>query len=569
MRLFGSADTTALLGLGAAAAAASPQLAGTPAGAGLLLPSVAAGAWLTWRALHNKYSRVNLEPKEGFVIRSDEPYSAYGAEGLRLGYTTDEGRPANVTNNDLMRHLAIIGQSGVGKTTLGEYLLWQQVSRGGGYIFIDAKLDAGTRDKLAYMARVTGREHEFYVLNVDNPPNSHTYNPLLQGDADEVSSRLLNLQPSTETNAGADFYKQSTNHALTTLIAALQDSGYRYHFGDLVILLQSAQAMAGLERMVPEGRRRMALQVFLDQYRKRTKEGVVIDTDRIKQMLGGMVGRMSQFAQDKFGAVFNTYTPEIDLTDIIVNNKMLYVMLPTMGKDVAALNLGKMVLSDLRTAVYRVQSLPAHKRPNPPFMVFADEMGSYVMPGIARVFEQARSARICMVPAFQSFANLATVGSDFEDIIIQNTWSKIIFKFGSIDSSEKAAELIGKTIRYAHSVSASKSSGDSASSIRTTPQASKSENASAGESWRENEVYRVTPDQLRALRIGEAIGVVGPRMYHLNTPMLNFPSVLPEFKPLRHPVSLPPGVHTLDYEQRYKEFLVAGGDTGPEPLGAI
>lgn len=569
MRLIGQADTLALSAIGLSAVASAPQLAGNPMAGLLTLPAIGGGAWLGYQALRSRYNRIHTTAKEGFVLKSDEPYVGTGKQGIRIGYTKDRGLAADVTNTDMMRHLAIIGQSGVGKTTWGEYMLWQQMSRGGGFIFIDAKLDRETRDKLAYMARILGREHEFYVLNVDEPHNSHSYNPILDGDADEVSSRLLNLQPSTESNAGADFYKQSTNHALTVLVAALKEAGFLYHFGDLVILLQSAQAMANLERMVPPGPKRMALQVFLDQYRKRTKEGIVIDTDKIKQMLGGMVGRMSQFAQDKFGAVFNTYAPEIDLTDIIVNNKMLYVMLPTMGKDVAALNLGKMILSDLRTSVYRVQSLPVKQRPNPPFVVFADEMGSYVMPGIARVFEQARSARICMIPAFQSFANLSTVSPDFEDIIIQNTWSKIFFKFGSLDSSEKAAELVGMTIKYALSVSASKTDGAAASSIRTTPQASESSNSSSGESWRETEAFHVTPDQMRSLGIGEAVAVVGPRMYHLSLPLLKFPPNLPEFKAMRHPRSMPKGTQPLDFEKRYKDFLLNGGDTEPEHIGAI
>lgn len=569
MSLLGRADALALSSLGLVAAAATPAMAGDPLAALLTAPAAAGGAWLSNRLLRDRYNRVVTTPKEGFVLESDKAYSGYGQDGIRLGYTRDLGLPADVVNGDVVRHLAVIGQSGVGKTTFGEYMLWQQMARGGGFIFIDAKLDRETRDKLAYMSRVLGREHEFYVLNVDDPANSHTYNPILDGDADEVASRLLNLQPSTETNAGADFYKQSTNHALTVLTAALKEAGYRYHFGDLVILLQSAQAMASLERLVPPGPKRMALQVFLDQYRKRTKDGVVIDTDRIKQMLGGMVGRMSQFAQDKFGRVFNTYAPEIDLTDIVRNNKMLYVMLPTMGKDVAALNLGKMILSDLRTAVYRIQGLPVSERPNPPFLVFADEMGSYVMPGVKTLFEQARSAGIAMVPAFQSFANLSQVSPDFEDIIIQNTWSKLFFKFGSIDSPEKAAELLGKTVKYAHSISTSRSDGASASSVRTTPQASESSNASAGVTWREDEAYRVTPDQLRALAIGEAVAVVGPRVYHLSLPRLLFPKNLPAFKPWRHPVLVPRGEQTLDFELRYKEFLLGGGDTEPEPIGAI
>src|SRR5690606_31813074 len=105
---------------------------------------------------------------------------------------------------------------------LGEFLLWQQAVRGGGFIFIDAKLDAETRDRLGFMMQILGREDDFYVLNVDNPSNSNTYNPILRGDADEVASRLLNLLPSAENNPGADYYRQSANHALTVITGALK-----------------------------------------------------------------------------------------------------------------------------------------------------------------------------------------------------------------------------------------------------------------------------------------------------------------------------------------------------------
>lgn len=553
-------------------AASHPGFAGNPI-------ALAAGAVAGVGSYHyfrtearRRLRSVDEEAQEGFVLPSDETFPlTAGLRGLRLGYTKDRRIPLDVENDKLMRHLAIIGQSGVGKTVLGMNILWQQTARGGGWLFIDAKLDKDVRNQLAYMARVFGREDEFYVMNVDEPENSNTYNPLLSGDPDEVASRLLNLLPSSDNNPGSDFYKQSANYALTVLVGALQEAKKRYTFMDLAIMLQSAAAIGKVESLVPlDSPAFMVLQVFLDQFKKKDKNGVQVDVNKIKDILGGMSGRIAQFAQGKFGKVFNTTTPEIDLTDIVQNNKMCYVMLPTMGKDTAALNLGKMVLSDLRTAVAKMQGLTKAERPNPPFICFADEMGSYVMPGISRVFEQARSAGVMMIPAFQTFANLASVSPEFEEMIIGNTWTKAFFKLGSMDSATKAADLIGQMKKYQHSVSASKSESASAQSLRVTPESSQSETGGIGESWRQMEEYRISPDKLTRMGVGECVVCSGSRTFHISTQALEFPPV-PEFKRTRYPTSLPQGISTLDLEGQYEQFLIGLRNTdketaAPEPL---
>ncbi|MBC8738530.1 TraM recognition domain-containing protein [Paraburkholderia sp. UCT31] len=569
--LIGRKDAMALLGFGAGIAASSPWLAGNPLALAGLAGPFAGASWLAYKATREWLDRTDTESRENFILPSDETYGElmHTQKGLRFGYTRDNALPVDIEDGFLQRHTAIIGQSGVGKTTLGEFLLWQQISRGGGFIFIDAKLDAETRDKLGLMMAVAGRSSELYVLNVDKPENSNTYNPLLQGDPDEVASRLLNLLPSADNNPGADYYRQSTNYALTVIMGALQAAKKRFHFSDITILLQSGRALAEIERMIPAGTpQRMAFQLFLDQFRKKGKEGVQIDIDRVKQVLGGMAGRMATFAQGKFGKVFNTYTPEIDLTDIVLNNKCLYVMLPTMGKDTAALNLGKMILSDLRTAVYNVQGLKKIYRPSPPFLVFADEMGSYVMPGIARLFEQARSANICMVPAFQSFANLSVVSPDFADIIIQNTWNKVFFKFASKDSPEQAAEIIGKSKKYVYSMSVSENEGESSQNTRTTPQANASKGGGMSESFRASEEFRVTPDHLKSIGMGEAFVMSGPRIYHIKTPMLLYPEPVPEYHVLRRKIEMQPGEEGLNFEERYKEFLMSVEEEARLPANA-
>lgn len=554
----------------AGVAASHPALAGNPLSFALAA-SAGLGGYHYWLDLtKQKMSTVKEDATEGFILRSDPVFAeTSGLAGLRVGYTRDRGAPLDIENDKLMRHLAIIGQSGVGKTVLGMNLLWQQTARGGGWIFIDAKLDKDVRDQLAYMAKIHGREDELYVLNVDDPENSNSYNPLLAGDPDEISSRLLNLMPSTENSAGSDYYKQSAAFALSVLIGALQAAKRRYTFMDLAIMLQSAAAMGKVESLVPlDSPAFMVLQVFLDQYKKKDKGGVQIDINKVKDLLGGMAMRIAQFAQGKFGQVFNTATPEIDVEDIVKHNKMLYVMLPTMGKDAAALNLGKMVLSDLRTAVAKMQGLTKAERPDPPFMCFADEMGSYVMPGISRVFEQARSAGIIMIPAFQTFANLASVSPEFEEMIIGNTWTKCFFKLGSIDSATKAADLIGQEKKYQYSVSASQSESASAQSLRVTPESSQSESGGTGESWKQSEDFRISPDKLTRMGIGECVVCSGARTFHITTQFIEFPKV-PEFKRNVYPTSLPAGFSMLDLEGQYEQFLIGLRDTQPkaaEPL---
>lgn len=545
------------------------SLAAIMAGAGLCLPWCAAvppaaigalaiggGMGLAWPRLIGKTNFTNEEANENFIMPSDECYrESIGEKGLRIGLTKDNNLPLDLSNNLATRHMAIIGQSGVGKTTLIESLLWQQTVRGGGWLFADAKIDRDTRDHLAYMAKALGREDELYILDISDPANSHTMNPILHGDPDEVASRLMNLIPSSESNPGADFYRQSANHALTVIIAALQVGKRLYHFGDLSILMQSPKALEKLERMTPPSPERRSLSIFLDQFRKPGKEGVQIDVNRLKQVLGGMSGRIALFAQGKFGKVFNVYAPEIVLEEIILGSKMLYVSLPTMGKDTAALNLGKMVISDLRSAVAKIQDLPERLRPAIPSLAVLDEMGAYVMEGVGRLFEQARSAGIMLAPAFQSFSQLNKVSPDFADIIIQNNWTKVLFKFGTGDGAEQAATLLGQEVKRARSISLAGNESSGSQALRTRPDSSESSGGGLGLSWRENVDFRIAPDKLMKLGMGEGFCVIGARVYHIRTPMLEYPQKVPPASIARFNRLNKKGYEPLNFEDQLDEFL--------------
>lgn len=553
--LAGRKDALSTLGIAGGFLASSPLFAGFPL-APFMASAFAGCAWLGWKTTAGYRERyIDTNATESFVMPSDEPFPADEDDSILFGLTTDYHKECRAEYGFLQRHTAIIGQSGVGKTTVAEFILWSQISRGGGYLFIDPKLDHNQRNKMYYMAKILGREDEFYVINVGDPANSNTYNPILSGDPDEVASRLMNLVPSTESNAGADHYKQTASYALTVIIAGLKKANKLYTFGDLSILLQSSQAIEALMRIIPESAEKRSLEIFLDQYRKKTKDGSQIDTDRLKTALGGIAGRIAMFAQGKFGEVFNTVTPDVDLFDIVLRKKMLYVMLPTMGKDISALNLGKLVISDLRSACSKLQELPTEQRPFPPCIALLDEFNSIVNEGISRLFEQARSAGIALLPAFQSFGGLRRVSPDFAEQIIQNTWSKIIFKFGSKEA-EEAAELFGKIIGIQHSFAFSESESTGANLLRTDPNATDSDGAGMGETWREMEELRISPDKIRSLGMGEAFCMIGARAYHLKTPMLFFPEKIPEYHLIKPVRKMTEGATALNYDKKYKDFLM-------------
>lgn len=574
--IMGSSDAASLTGVAAGIFAAMPQFAGNLAlGAGGLAAAIAGGSALAWPRMMRKFDRIDEDSYESFILPSDEPVypNMNRSNSVLIGYTKDNNQPIRIPYDLFMRHTALIGASGVGKTTLGMFIIYQQIMAGGGLLFVDAKIDVDTRDTLAYFCKIAGRENDLLVVNVDKPELSNTYNPILNGDPDEIASRLLNLLPSSENDPGSDFYRQSANHALVAITGALQAAKFRYHFGDLSILLQSGEAMENLLRQTPEGPERAALDVFLDKYRKiEGKGGAKLDINKMKEVLGGMAGRLATFSQGKFGKVFNTYTPDVDLAEAIRGNKIVYFMLPTMGKDTAALNLGKMAISDLRSAVSVLQAVPKSQRPNPPYLCFLDEMGSYVMPGIARLFEQARSANIALVPGFQAFGNLREVSPEFADMILQSTWNKVFYRFGGADSAEAAADIIGKIKRLQYTIASSKNSGESAQFIQAAPQQSESESGGFGESWREMEEYRVTPGHLAGLGIGECVLTIARKAYHLRVPRLTTPiddrddredksteiDDQLSFKPLRFKNKIPDGMRPLNYEQNYRKFMLGG-----------
>lgn len=541
LRPAGFTDNASLLAMISGVMATNPAIAEAVgvgyaplalAGAGL---AAAGGSWVAERL--SRVSHLRAFESE-LSINSDTPPPTAAGDGMLLGYCADTGDPIVIPWEDWMRHAFIIGQSGFGKTVMGSWLMLQQITAGGGLMWIDGKLEYDNLADLRAMCAWAGREDDLLVVNPGNPKMSNSYNPILYGDADEVAARILSLIPSAENNPGADHYRQGANQAISTLVSAIQRTGRAYNFIDLTILLQNQKALAWLESLVPPtSSERKALSIFLEQFKSVGKDGTIsIDLKKLRDMFGGVGGRMHQFGSGNFGMLTNTYTPEVNLFDAIRSNKIVYVMLPTMGKQEAAANFGKMVIGDFRTAISWVQALPKNERPWPPYLGFFDEAGSYVTQAWSRIFEQARSAHLAMLPAVQTMANFESISEELREMVIGNTLTKMFFKLGTNDTAEKAAEMIGKETRVAYTVSVSGSDGVSKTPKPVGSAKSRSQSGGGGYTEREDEDYKVSPDDLRKLDKGECVIThSGSKVYHVKVPRIN---ISDEFRAAIGPVRI-------------------------------
>lgn len=536
MKFGGTFDTLASLGIGVSMLGTTPalsvNLAQFPFSLGPIAAAAAGACWLTWRAMEPWRKQHALGSSLNFKSDSTPYTPGYGERpnSLLMGYCCDTGEPIYVDYEHLMRHIFICGQSGVGKTVAASLLMFQQIQGGGGVLFIDGKIDQQNIEQIYHYCCFAGRPHDFLVINPDDPDNSNTYNPVLYGDADEKADGLLQLIPSTETSPGADYFKQEAKQALTTLIRALQTAKLAYNVIDLTVLLMNSNALLELERKLaeaaPESAELKEFSLFLDKFRVQPSPQNPtggIDMKKMKDVFGGIGGRLYSFGTGNFGKVMNTYTPDVSLYEAIRANKVVYVALPTMGKDTTARNFGRVVIADLRTAISWLQKLPKHERPWPPYMVFADEAGSYVNDSWSRIPEQSRSAHVFFCPAVQTVANFQAISDELFEMVIGNAWIKLFFKVGTQATALEAAELIGKKLGVLRTLADVQTHSSSSSYLRHAPESTSGTGYSTNISEREQEMYLITPDELKGLSKGECIMTFGgDQIYNLRIPMTVF-----------------------------------------------
>lgn len=226
-----------------------------------------------------------------------------------------------------------------------------RTAAGEGWLMLDATLFPEHLDAVRSLARECGRETQLLVLDFDASHDSQSIG-ILEGSPADIAATLVSLLPVAPGGcAGAEFYRQGAHHALDVLVGAMHAAGLRVRMTDLSVLLQSASAIRELESRVPQDTLAYArLQGFLDTVRT-SAPNTTVDVEKLKTIMGGMSGRIAQFAQGKLGARFDSANPDIRLADVVRNNSMLYVRLP--AGDALAQQVARVISTSLSNELAR------------------------------------------------------------------------------------------------------------------------------------------------------------------------------------------------------------------------
>ena len=437
-------------------------------------------------------------------------------KGIGLGNTTDCGEYINIPYSMFLKHVLLLGSTGSGKTSFMKYMLWQNVVNGGGGIFIDGKMDYNDFQGFYDLCYTVGRHNDILVISPGNPEKSNSYNPVINGDTQEIASRIISLLPQ---DARADFYRNEGFKTLVVLISAMKKLTDVFNMTDLSILMSNENAILYLETQLkekyPNAVETLEFSLYLDGYRENGK----LNFAKLKGNISGTASKPFTFGLGDMANICNDYNPDVNLLECIKSNKIVYVMLPTMNKPDASKEFGKIFMSDFRTVVGWLQQ-DFTLRPKIPYLVIMDEAGGYANENWDTLFQQCRSANISLVVSAQSVANFDDVSNTFFNKIKENTLTSIFMKLQSDESKETVANLIGQQYKASLSLNQSKNKSDSGSTQTITSQTrSDGDTTSLTQSLKRENI--VNKEELSSIGTGEAIVFYDGRLvFHIKSPYI-------------------------------------------------
>ncbi len=376
---------------------------------------------------------------------------------LRTEIPSLQGMEIWSTNSDGRTHAFLAGTTGSGKSESLYGLVYNSLCWGSGAIYADGKADISLPFTIWSLCRRLGREDDFLHLNLltagrdpyedmlkeeqakntgieffaskEGVSRSNTLNPFYSGTADFQLQLLASLLPKTD-GSGAQWQEKAIN-LVDAIIRCLR---YKHLRADLTSGIETIRQYMALEELVKlykEGEAGLLPEAAYSPIAVYLKTGLSLNFALIDEpekwdqeirnqhsYLTSQFGRTLAMMMESYGFVYKVKHPEIDMTDVLLNNRILVVSIPSMEKSPQeAEALGKLVISCIKLMM--AESLGANyegtiaeileSRPTAsawPTLIITDELAYYYAQGLAVMYAQARSLGFMMIAAVQDIQGL-------------------------------------------------------------------------------------------------------------------------------------------------------------------
>ncbi len=340
-----------------------------------------------------------------------------------LDHRLHQGRLFGIRPPDLLRHVYVIGKTGVGKTTLLERLFLAQLDAGMGCGLIDPHGDLAE-----HIIERVPRSRTNDVVYVD--PADLTYPVgfnVLEASAPHLRGRVASNVLSVFRKVFAEFWGPRTEHLLRNCLLALLEVPGTTLLGVLRLLGDDRYREGVAARLRDPVVRRFWMVEFA-RYPAAFKAEVLAPVEnKISAVLTNPLLRN----------IVGQPRSAFSCRDLIDEGRILIANLSKgrLGEDASNL-LGAILVAAFQLAAYsRAEVSPEARRP---FTLYVDEFASFVTPSFQETLSEARKYGLGLVLAHQ---HLNQLDGELRHAVLGNVGTLIAFRVGAEDAQVLAKEF--------------------------------------------------------------------------------------------------------------------------------
>jgi type IV secretory pathway TraG/TraD family ATPase VirD4 len=346
---------------------------------------------------------------------------------------TDDKKEVWLKPHQRAMHTQVVGTTNAGKTeSVIIPLAIQDIHAGKGLIIVDGKSERALLDKLWAYTVSAGREKDFRLISLSNLEESHQFNPLIGGSAEEITERVFNS------------FEFENPHYRSLQYEVM---------GQVMRIFESAKEIPTFQRL----HQVISDPLVLEKLGYKTKEEKLkswiqyyklLSTSERETRTSGLLAAISHFSNGKTAVLFNAGADALTIDEALEKNLIVYFQLPVLLTPFLGKATGKLVLQSLQAAVANRHR--SKNKANKFFSVFLDDFSEYLYPGFVSILNKSRSANVGIVFAHQALGDITALGDSIANTILTNSNIKVFMRGNDPDSAEYFSKVIGttKSVKY-------------------------------------------------------------------------------------------------------------------------
>ncbi len=329
--------------------------------------------------------------------------------------------PFGIKLDDRRRHVYVVGKTGVGKTTLLENMVIQDIQKGKGVCFIDPNGDSVVK-MLNHIPA-----HRINDIIYFNPADLEY--PIAFNILETVDTKYKHLVASgmmgVFTKIWANTWSSRMEYILNNTILALLDSPGNTMLGVVRMYVDKKYRKKIIDNIKDPIVRAFWIDEFANYNEKYRTEAVAPIQNKVGQFLSSAIIR-NIVGQPK---------STLDLRSVMDNGKVLLIDLAKgrVGEDNAAL-LGAMIITKLQLAAFSRADVLEEDRKD--YFLYVDEFQNFVTDSFATILSEARKYRLGLTISHQYVGQLTPEkgNTKVRDAVFGNVGTMISFRVGAEDA---------------------------------------------------------------------------------------------------------------------------------------